>query len=56
MSEDEDGGLFCIAISDDEGESKRDRDAQTEEEFQALKTGYTVKIENGEVRAPIVVT
>lgn len=52
MAEPDDaGGLFCIAISDDEAEpSREDRNAQTEETFQALKASYTAKLENGEVR------
>lgn len=52
MAESDDaGGLFCIAISDDEQEqSKEERNVQTEEAFKALKASYTPLIENGEVR------
>lgn len=54
------GGLFSISISDSEGEddidtshgianSKKDRTAQSEDAFQAVKRGYRAKVENGEV-------
>ncbi|ROT35494.1 hypothetical protein SODALDRAFT_328859 [Sodiomyces alkalinus F11] len=52
MSDLEDGGLFCIAVSDSEDDSqanKKPRDGQTEEEFQAVRKSYQPKIENGEI-------
>ena len=49
-------GLLNISISDsdesaveDEKRNKRPRDAQNEDEFQAVRRTYSVKIENGEV-------
>jgi hypothetical protein len=48
---DDAGGLFCIAISEDEEEpSKEKRNELSEEAFEALKASYTPLIENGEVR------
>lgn len=35
----------------DAAEAQSDRTAQSEEEFQAVRKGYVVKVENGEVRA-----
>lgn len=59
------GGLFNISISDSEGEdggidtshgiassSKKGREqrtGQSEDAFQAVKSGYRAKVENGEV-------
>ena len=55
--DDEDGGLFNIALSDSESEekaaasaAKASRTGQTEEDFQAIKQTYHAKIENGNVR------
>lgn len=57
--DDEDGGLFAIALSDsdaDESQKAQDklaaarrRTEQTEEEYQAVKDSYRTKIENGNV-------
>ncbi|KAL6857585.1 hypothetical protein ACO1O0_005026 [Amphichorda felina] len=54
--DDEDGGLFNIALSDSESEekaaasaAKASRTGQTEEDFQAIKQTYHAKIENGNV-------
>lgn len=62
-----DSGLFSISISDDEPEERasagangareapekpRARDAQSGEEFEVVRAGYKVKVENGEVRWP----
>ncbi|KAJ4423575.1 hypothetical protein N0V82_001741 [Gnomoniopsis sp. IMI 355080] len=56
-ADDLDSGLFNIALSDSEGEdgngaaetTTRDRTGQTEEEFQALKSDYRPKVDNGEI-------
>ncbi|KAL1865721.1 hypothetical protein Daus18300_007097 [Diaporthe australafricana] len=56
----ESGGLFNISISDSEGEddidtshgianSKKDRTAQSEDAFQAVKREYRAKVDNGEI-------
>ncbi|KAI9900904.1 hypothetical protein N3K66_005166 [Trichothecium roseum] len=57
--DDEDGGLFAIALSDsdaDESQKTQDklaaarrRTEQTEEEYQAVKDSYGTKIENGNI-------
>ncbi|KAH8671464.1 hypothetical protein BX600DRAFT_434570 [Xylariales sp. PMI_506] len=53
-----DSGLFNIAISDEEDSAPeaaepktpgRARVAQTEEDFQAIRQAYTVKVENGDL-------
>lgn len=61
MADDVDSGLFNITLSDSEdGDSgqatsgdtngaARDRTGQTESEFQAVKTSYRPKVDNGEV-------
>ncbi|KAH7362585.1 hypothetical protein B0T11DRAFT_85761 [Plectosphaerella cucumerina] len=47
---DDAGGLFCIAISEDEEElSKEKRNELSEEAFEALKASYSPLIENGEI-------
>lgn len=51
--DDEDGGILNIELSDDEvdvAKKKADRTGQSEEEFQAVKRDYQVRVENGEVR------
>lgn len=48
----EDGGLFNIEVSDDEGEREQKearRTGQTEEAFQAVKREYKPKVEDGDV-------
>lgn len=67
MTDDSDLGLLAIHLSDDDDEGggnaddsssrappkrKLPRDAQSEEQFQAVRRAYTVKVENGEVRRP----
>lgn len=55
--EDLESGLFAIALSDSEDGATADgkkpaaaaRDAQSEEDFQAVKKDYRVKVENGEI-------
>jgi hypothetical protein len=50
--DDQDGGILNIEFSDDEVDvvkKKADRTGQTEEEFQAVKREYRVRVENGEV-------
>lgn len=50
--DDEDGGILNIELSDDEVDvvkKKADRTGQTEEDFQAVKRDYRVRVENGEV-------
>jgi hypothetical protein len=58
--EDLNSGLLGIALSDSEDDStkecaepapasREERNAQSEEEFQKLKSTYRVKVENGEV-------
>lgn len=52
--DDEDGGIFNIALSDseqEEPEEPKDRNVQSEAAFQAVKQSYAAKIENGNVRA-----
>ncbi|KAI1394321.1 uncharacterized protein F4822DRAFT_45143 [Hypoxylon trugodes] len=61
MDSDLDSGLFGIQLSDteepaegsqpqnDETSAPADRTAQSEEEFQAVRKEYNVKVENGEV-------
>lgn len=46
-----DAGLFAIALSgsDDEAGAPRNRTAQTEEAFRAVRDSYRPKVENGEV-------
>ncbi|KAH8902716.1 hypothetical protein BR93DRAFT_972426 [Coniochaeta sp. PMI_546] len=53
-----DSGLLGIALSDSEDDSpkecsepttREERNAQSEEEFQKLKSTYRVKVENGEI-------
>ncbi|KAH6686951.1 hypothetical protein F5X68DRAFT_276198 [Plectosphaerella plurivora] len=47
---DDAGGLFCIAISDDEeDQSKEQRNVLSDEAFDALKASYKPLIENGEI-------
>lgn len=53
MSDNEDGGLFNIQVSDAEdtaAERKARRTGQTEDDFQAVRRTYVAKVENGEVR------
>ncbi|KAI1778606.1 hypothetical protein F4818DRAFT_305405 [Hypoxylon cercidicola] len=38
-----------ISPKRDEAEAPSDRTAQSEEEFQAMRKGYTAKVENGEI-------
>ena len=65
--EDLNSGLLGIALSDsgdddDSGRecvepaptSREERNAQSEEDFQKLKSSYRVKVENGEVPLPFV--
>jgi hypothetical protein len=54
--DDEDGGLLSIALSDSDSDqqacassTKASRTGQTEEEYQAVKRSYRVKVENGNV-------
>lgn len=63
MSTDElDSGLLGIALSDSEDDSakecveptsREERNAQSEEDFQKLKSTYRVKVENGEASFPL---
>lgn len=58
MANDMDSGLFNIALSDSEDETgnpatttaPRDRTGQSEEAFQAVKSAYRPKLDDGEVR------
>jgi hypothetical protein len=55
--DDEDGGILNIQLSDDEvdvAKKKADRTGQTEEEFQAVKREYRVRVENGDVRHTLI--
>lgn len=50
--DEEDNGILNIEFSDDEVDvvkKKADRTGQSEEEFQAVKRDYRVRVENGEV-------
>ncbi|RFU81193.1 hypothetical protein TARUN_1039 [Trichoderma arundinaceum] len=52
MSDPEENDLFNIQISDsedDKTEKKSKRTGQTEEDFQAVKTTYHAKVENGNI-------
>lgn len=55
--DDESGGILNISLSDSETEEQQtpakpsDRTGQSEEEFQAVKRTYHVRIENGNVRS-----
>lgn len=53
MSDTEENDLFNIQISDseeDKTEKKSKRTGQSEDDFQAVKSTYRAKVENGNVR------